>query len=228
MKIFHPESISWLNFHQIFYSVCLFTFVVFFLPACNSSESQVVTGAETSNSAVRDSQENSTAGLTQNADYSQLFNPNLKNCEFLTVSELATAIGVQEKQVATKDNGYYCDYIYTNDQGLLTRFQMKNDKVGKKNIEKEIKGFLQDAKDLGEDSRLLEVRKSETGDTYLMMNQDRNVRLLNPNYEIITSIGYTPVFDAKEKDVDFIRTTKDEMRNKAFSIANALLKKYKK
>ena len=146
----------------------------------------------------------------------------------MTAAELTAAIKVPQDQVATKDNGHYCEYIYTNEQGLLTRFQINNNKVGKMTIEREIKGFLQNAQDLGKDSRLVEVRKSETGDTWLMMNQNRNVQLLNANYETITSIGYTPVFDAKEEDVDFINTTKDEMRNKAFSIANALLKKYKK
>ena len=168
------------------------------------------------------------AELKQSGDYSQLFRADLKNCDFLTIPEFAAAINEPESQVSLSDNGYACFYNFTDDKGLVTRFQITNNPMKKTAIEKEIKGSLEDAKALGKDSRLVEVRESETGDTYLIMNQDRHVKLLNNNYENFINVAYTPVFEATEKDVEFIKTKKAEMRNKAFAIANALLKKYKK
>lgn len=228
MKKINFTFLSSLKINHLILIFCLFTYGSFLITGCNSTESQVLPGSDTTETPASAPKNNSTSALNQNGDYSQLFNPGLKNCEFLTVSEFADAISVEENQVATKDNGYYCEYTFKDDKGLLTRFQITNNPMKKTAIEKEIKGSLDDAKSFGKDSRLVEVRESVTGDTYLIMNQDRHVKLLNNNYENFTNVAYTPVFDAKEKDVEFIKTKRAEMRNKAFAIANALLKKYKK
>ena len=208
--------------------VFLFSLACLSFMACNATEGKELTLTENISQVDTQPENNPSSLLKQTADYSDLFNANLKNCDFLTVSEFANASNVQPGQISIEENGYDCKYLLKDDKGLLTRFQITNNPMKKKAIEKEIKSLLADAKTLGKDSRLVEVRESDTGDTYLIMNQDRHVKLLNPNYESFVNVAYTPIFDAKEKDVEFINTKKTEMRNKAFAIANALLKKYKK
>lgn len=228
MKTIHQKIPSSLKLIYLSVVLCSFIFYGFLISGCNPTDNQKMTASETVETAHSATTDNSSIELNQNGEYTDLFNSGLKNCEFLTIAELADAIGAEENKVATKDNGYYCEYTFKDDNGLITRFQITSNPMKKTDIKKEINGYLKDEEALGKDSRLVEVRQSETGDTYLMMNQDRHVNMFNTNYENFINVAYTPVFDSREQDVEFINTKKTEMRNRAFAIANALLKKYKK
>ena len=82
MKTFHLNSFSRAKNHHLFVLLMVYTFIGFLLFSCNSSESQVVTGSETEKTKASEPAEPSSEGLSQQGDYSQLFNPDLKIVNF--------------------------------------------------------------------------------------------------------------------------------------------------
>lgn len=228
MKTFNPTFFSSLKINRLIFMFCLFAFGSFLITGCNSTESQVLTGSDTTKTPASATKENPTSALSQKGDYSGLFTSDLKGCEFFTIPEFAAVINSAESDIELKENGYDCFYVYTNEEGLVTQFRIHNNPMSKTQIQKEIKATKNDAATLKKGSRLVEVRKSESGDTYLAMGQNRYINLLNDNYEFITNISYNVKFDPKEKNVEVINAQRDAIREKAFAVANALLKKYRK
>lgn len=228
MKVLNTSFLFSLKNNHLIFTCCLFVFGSLLISSCNSTESQELTGAETTETSTSETKDNSSSGLSQKGDYSQLFTSDLKDCEFLTIPEFAAAINSAENDIELKENGYDCFYMYTNKKGLVTQFRIHNNPMSKTQLQKEIKATKNDAATLKKGSRLVEVRKSESGDTYLAMGQDRYINLLNDNYEFITNISYNVKFDPNEKNVEVINAQRDAIREKAFAVANALLKKYRK
>lgn len=228
MKKINPSFFFSLKINYLIFIFCLFAFGSLLITGCNSTESQELTGSKTTEASASAPKDNSSSGLSQKGNYSRLFNPGLKGCEFLTIPEFASAINSAESDIELKENGYDCFYVYTNQEGLATQFRIHNNPMSKTQIQKEIKATKNDAATLKKGSRLFEIRESESGDTYLAMGQNRYINLLNDNYEFITNISYTVKFDPNEKNVEVINAQRDAIREKAFAVANALLKKYRK
>ena len=167
-------------------------------------------------------------GLSQNGDYSSLFIRDTKDCYLLSETEFANTIDVPQAQLHKQDNNFACTYILTDNGGNETRFQFIVTPMKSKEIKKEISEAKENMKTLGSDSRLTHLQVSETGDTYLSMNQDRHIMILNENYDGSVVVSYTPKFKPAENDLEFIKAQKDKARNQSYKLANYLLKKYKK
>ena len=210
------------------------TFIVsLVLISCNpGSENTEATNAENRQETAPTENTNSTEtdGMpAQNGDYTSLFARDAKDCELLTPAEVAEAIDMAASQVVKEDNGTgSCIYILTNGDGNVTRFIFTPEPWDKAAVAKEINSYKENMKDLGEDSRLTHIQLSETGDTYLGMNQNRYIMLLNSNYDGAISIGYSPQFKPTEKDVAAINQRKDTAREQAYALGNYILKKYNK
>lgn len=162
----------------------------------------------------------------ENGNYTGLFERQSDNCDFITAEELSEVLGVSPSAIETAGND--CGYIVTETNGINIWYYFSVQEWNRRDIESQIQTSKDDMESLGEDSRLTHIQKSETGDTWLAMNQDRYIMVLNENYNNVITIQYTPKFNNTEKDVEAIRAHKDEARNNAYKIANYLLKKYKK
>lgn len=205
-----------------------------FITSCkeNVQEKEVTEKKEVSSIAPKSSEKNPTENsvLKQHSDYSSLFNRNEKECHILNTLEIAEAINVDASSLLKEgDNGYgTCFYNLTDAHGSLTRFGIKVLPWNKTAIGKEISSAKQDMEALGNDSRISHIQVSETGDTYLIMNQNRYVNVLNSEYDNGIAILYTPKISPDEKDLNAITAKKDLARHQAYQIANYMLKKYKK
>lgn len=165
--------------------------------------------------------------LKQNGDYSTLFNRDVKDCQVLSVEELAEALDVPVSSVTNENNGLNSCNYYVTENGKSTRFYFSVEQWGNEMIRQEIQSAKEDAETFGKDSRLSQYKISESGDTYLSMHQDRKVRILNENNNNAIIVLYEAKIEPGEKDVEKINRLMDEARNRAYSTANYILKKYK-
>lgn len=199
------------------------------LISCTGSSDNSAANDEFQNESVTEDKEaQNGTGLKQNGDYSALFNRDKKDCQVLSISELADVVGVPAASVRIEDNGYDNCNFYVTEGDKSTRFYFSVEPWGNKTMLKEIKTAKEDQEDFGKDSRLSQYEISETGDTYLSMHQNRMVRILNETNDNAVIIIYEAKIEPDEKGVEKINRLKDEARDRAYAIANFLLTKYKK
>lgn len=199
----------------------------FLLFSCNNKEKKE-TNSSTS-STIESKKEESTnkktdskvVSLTQNGDYSLLLNRETNDCSFISAEKLSKALQVAETTI--KSNGNECGYILLEENGNSTGFSFTVVPMKQKDIEKEIKSFQENMETFGEDSMMSHIQKSETGDTWLGMHQNRFVTIFNDNYKAAIYITYKPKINPAENDMELIRSQKEEARNRAYKIANYLL-----
>ncbi len=166
------------------------------------------------------------SALTQKGDYSELFLWEEENCDFITQEEIAKVLGITTDTIEPETNG--CGYKVTETDGNGSRFYFKHENWKKNEILSQINGSMENMESLGEDSRLTHIQVSETGDTYLAMNQNRYIMILNENYAGVIAIDYKAVIEQGEKDVAVINNKMDTALNRTYALANYLLKKYQK
>lgn len=201
-------------------------FVILLIFSCNEAPDKA-NKREVEPSAVKAAKDpgNGTA-LKQNGDYSDLFLGNTTNCDFISTEEVAKVLEIDPDSIEQETNG--CAYQVKDVNRTSTRFYFSRESWKKKDIINEIKGARENMESLGEDSRLTHIQLSETGDTYLAMNQNRYVMVLNEEYDGVLVVNYSPQIDPDEKDIAAINSRKDKARNSAYTLANYLLMKYKK
>ncbi len=207
------------------------TLICTFLLSCNNKEGKKAIDIESKNDPkiAQQEEEKSTDTdkiLKQNGDYSQLFNKNPKNCDFITAADLAASINVPTESVTV--GNVACAYDVKEENGNQTRFYFSIEPWGNKMILEEIRSAKENAETFGKDSRLSQYRISETADTYLSMHQNRMIRILNEKNDTAIVLFYQAKIDPKEKDVEKINRLKDESRDRAYKISNFLLNKYQK
>ncbi len=164
--------------------------------------------------------------LKQNGDYTELFNKNPKNCDFITAADLAASINVPSESVTV--GNVACAYDVKEENGNQTRFHFSLEPWGNKMILEEIRSAKENAETFGKDSRLSQYRISETADTYLSMHQNRMIRILNEKNNTAIVVIYEAKIEPKEKDVEKINRLKDLSLEQAYKISNYLLNKYQK
>lgn len=166
------------------------------------------------------------SALEQNGDYSELFLWDAGNCGFITSAEMAKVLKIPPASIEPETSG--CGYKVKENNGNNTRFYFRHEMWNKEQVLGQISDSKENMASLGEDSPLTHIQVSETGDTYLAMNQDRYVMALNENYGGVLVVNYNAVIEQGEKDVAAINKKMAAARNRAYDLANYLLKKYQK
>ena len=178
---------------------------------------------ETSSKVVaKSSPEN--GALAQQGSYTELFDREPKNCDFVSREILAEALQTPIETIIQGSNE--CTFHLEEANGNSTRFYFTIESWGNKRVLKEIGTAKKNAKDFGDNSLLSQYKISETGDTYLSMHQNRMVRILNEASDSVIVILYTAKVAPDEEDAEKRKTLKANARERTYAIANFLLKKY--
>jgi hypothetical protein len=143
----------------------------------------------------------------------------------LTIQEVADALKIPETTISNDAEGLSsCSYLI-DENGNSSRFLFRIEQWGKNTTKKEIESTKQSAENFGPDSKLSQYKISESGDTYLSMNQNRMVRILNEKNENAIIILYSANINSAEENMEKVSELKDVAREHAYAIANYLLNK---
>jgi len=204
-------------------------FFCLLLFSCNTTEEKKanITAASNEDTPITSPTETATDDgvVKQQNDYSALFERAPNNCDFITAEDVAKVLGVSSDVITTENNN--CNYIITEANGTSASFRFLVQPWSNKQILKEIKTAKENAETFGKDSKLSQYRMSETGDTYLSMHQNRMVRMLNEKANNTIIIYYKANISSEEKDLEKIKSLKDEALENTYAIANYLLNTHK-
>lgn len=155
--------------------------------------------------------------LKQKGDYTQLYSPS-EQCK-LTTTQLAEALGYDENQIKEQSNYHgNCWYQVTHPYNFTVNYGISLEKWRDKDI-------VKDALKNGLKNDLIDVRVSESGDTYLKKHPAQGfLLLLNPNYGNPINISYNYLNTNGSKLTD---TQKKERKQNTYKIANYLINHYK-
>ena len=198
-----------------------------FLISCNDSQKNKteVETAETQTTTVK-KQENSNGMLAQNGDYSSLFKREANDCSFLSTQVIADALKMDASMINKGIND--CTFNLVEANGNKTRFYFRVQPWENKLILREIKSAKENAEQFGKDSKLSQYKISETGDTYLSMHQNRMIRVMNETADGIIVISYFDETQNDGTDMEGKNQRKEIARERAYDIANFLLKSHQK
>tara|TARA_R110000868_G_scaffold289544_5_gene549789 strand:- start:2705 stop:3325 length:621 start_codon:yes stop_codon:yes gene_type:complete len=203
--------------------IALITMIFSLLFACGERpEKKVDQKTKQSNTINEDSNK-----PLPSADYSSLFNKY--ECD-LTVAEVATALNISESNVSISEyqSPGRCSFLIKgfgeNALGQETTIQWKLEKVGKQQVNKEIKKYLKDQTN-NENVLGMGIELSETGDSYIAkMPFSGRLAIMNGNYDSWMFMNYAPkgIYKSRTKEQHA------ELGEKMIALANYLLKKHKK
>lgn len=203
--------------------IAIITIILSLLFACGEHTAKKV-DQETKQSNT--SNEESNKPLSS-ADYSSLFNSY--ECD-MTVAEVATALNIPESKVNISEyqNPGACSFLIKgfgeNGLGQETTIRWRLEKVGKEQVNKEIKKYLENqAKN--ESVLGTGIELSETGDSYIAkMPFSGRLAIMNGNYDSWMFMNYDPkgMYKSRTKEQH------TELGEKMIALANYLLKKHRK
>jgi|GEM_PF-1758388 len=156
--------------------------------------------------------------LQQKGDYTQLYTPN-EECK-LTTSQFAQALGYSDGQVEEQSNYQgNCWYKVTHQGNFTVNYGIGLEKWGDKNIvEDQIKNGLK--------NEMVDVRISESGDTYIKRHPVQGfLLLLNTNYGNPIKISYSYLNPNGPKLTD---SQREEQKRNTYKIANYLIDHHQK
>lgn len=192
------------------------TLALLLFTACGNSEKKdhKTTSEEAKTEAIKTSKENG-IDLKQNGDYTQLYSLS-DQCK-LTPAQLAEALDVEEDQITEQSNyNGNCRHNVTHPSGITVNYGISMEKWTNNNIRGEIENGLK--------SELLDIKISETGDTYILRHPAQGfLLLLNPNYENPIKISYN-YFNTGNP---LTESQKEERKQSTYKIANYLINAYK-
>ncbi|SDB30878.1 hypothetical protein SAMN03097699_0625 [Flavobacteriaceae bacterium MAR_2010_188] len=211
--------------------IIVMALIAFFSCGDGSSEKTETNGMQTSNSAVEN--ENKiipNQNLQQNGDYSELFNRNPKNCMLMEAKEIATELQLSEDRSVFVSNSYgNCAFSLKLNDGSPTKVSFMFIEWDKKTIQKELDSFRDIESSFGADNDEGILVVSDTRDTNFGIRKARgDLFMLNPNYNGAILIRFGGVIEESTNKVTYTDAQKNERLNNAVTIANYLLKKYKK
>ena len=190
---------------------------VLLIAACGNTGKKEKSTTESSGTDVK-LEATSTMDLEQKGDYTQLYTPNA-DCK-LTPSQLAEALGYSNDQVEEQSNYQGdCWYKVTHPGNFTVNYGISLEKWGDKNIvEDQIKSGLK--------NEMVDVRISESGDTYIKRHPVQGfLLLLNTNYGNPIKISYSYLNTSGPKLTD---SQREEQKQNTYKIANYLIDHFKK
>lgn len=192
------------------------------------SEVSTKNDSKQSEVAAKAAPETSSKGdrLKQQGSYAALFDRAPKDCGFVSREILAEALQTPIETIVQGSNE--CTFHLEEQNGDRTRFYFVVELWGNDRMLKDIEEAKENAENFGKDSKLSQYKISETGDTYLSMHQNRMVRILNETTDTAIAVFYSPETDPEQSDLEKKSALKDKARERAYAIANYLLKKYQK
>lgn len=160
--------------------------------------------------------------LPQHGDYSTLFNATADNCPLLTVTEVENALSLPAGSVELQANP--CRYIITLADGSKSPLGIRPGTLVGTSSASAIESFLKD------DTGILSAKISDTGDNYICIHRARSsLAIYNTNFDTSINMDFaTMVFAAAHKKEQITVTPSKTVRENAVTLANYLLKKYKK
>ncbi|WP_349352922.1 hypothetical protein [Flagellimonas sp. MMG031] len=187
------------------------------IAACGNTGKKEKSTTESSGTDVK-LEATSTMDLEQKGDYTQLYTPNA-DCK-LTTSQLAESLGYSIDQVEEQSNYQgNCWYKVTHPGNFTVNYGISLEKWGDKNIvEDEIQSGLK--------NEMVNVRISESGDTYIKRHPVQGfLLLLNTNYGNPIKISYSYLNTSGPKLTD---SQSEEQKQNTYKIANYLIGHYQK
>ena len=190
---------------------------VLLIAACGNTSKKEESTTESSRTDLK-LEAASAMDLEQKGDYTQLYTPNA-DCK-LTPSQLAEALGYNDGQVEEQSNYQgNCWYKVTHPGNFTVNYGISLEKWGDKNIvEDEIQSGLK--------NEMVNVRISESGDTYIKRHPVQGfLLLLNTNYGNPIKISYSYLNTSGPKLTD---SQSEEQKQNTYKIANYLIGHYQK
>ncbi len=172
----------------------------------NSSQTDSTQNAATNESAQE--------GITQQGDYSSLFNRN--DCQIMSAEEISTTLGMPFTDMGIKN---VCSFQteWSNDKTWYLSFILNN--MSKSDVQREIQSFQSD------ETGMLELHMSETGDTYFgIQHMNGYLSIYNSDYSAGILIRYGSVGESRA----FTKEERLEHKDLALKLANAVLKKHQR
>ena len=193
----------------------LFIIVAIIFVSCKEGTKQDSVSTETTKSeVVTKAAEPSKTVLTQNGDYSSLFNS--EDCHVITAEEISTATGVSFSEM---DPESLCNFISEASNTRKWYLSIKRDNMRDGEIDREIQNFVSD------ETGQLNYKMSETGDTYLCIQHSHGyLSMYNPNYNGSVLIRYGSIGESR----GFSKEERETHKELSVKLANALLTKHKR
>ncbi|MCX2678929.1 hypothetical protein OOZ15_03160 [Galbibacter sp. EGI 63066] len=194
--------------------------VILLFTACKNSEKKEGNSTNsTSESEVKakvEAPDGNNIDLKQKGDYTQLYSISEK-CK-LTPTQLGEALGYDESQVKEQSNYQgSCWYQVTHPSNFTVNYGISLEKWRDKDI-------VEDAIKGGQENDLIDIRVSESGDTYLKRHPVQGfLLLLNPNYGNPIKISYSYLNPNTPKLTD---AQKEGRKQNTYKIANYLIQHY--
>lgn len=169
--------------------------------------------------------------LKQNGDYTALFVRDDKDCDLLSLNEMATLLKLDESDIETSNNGYgSCRFLLNLKDGTKTSLSLRASPYKKSDISREIESYKKMESDFGENNTFGGyLVLSDTKDTYFGIRSDRGeLFMFNPTYDGTILLKFGSAVEAVTNKITYSEEQKKERLDNAIAVANFLLKKYKK
>ncbi len=154
--------------------------------------------------------------LKQNGDYTELY-VETGNCK-ITTEQLAEALGISENKV-TPNNSYQgsCWFKVLGPDNLETNYGISLEKFSNSVVNQEINN--------AQKQELMDIRLSETGDTYITRHPVQGfLLLLNPNYTNTIKVSYSYFNRNGPKPTP---EQQEERKQNTYKLANYIINQYK-
>jgi hypothetical protein len=202
--------------------------------SCNSSPEKKQENNKSSQKSTEistDPKNSDDSSLKQNGDYTALFMRDEKDCDLLSLNEMATVLKLDESDIEASNNGYgSCRFLMNLKDGTKTSLSLRALSYKKSDISREIESYKQMESDFGENNTFGGyLVLSDSKDTYFGIRSDRGeLFMFNPTYDGAILIKFGSTIEAATNKVTYTEEQKKERLDNAVAVANYLLKKYKK
>ncbi|MEO6347503.1 MAG: hypothetical protein ABIO60_06285 [Aquaticitalea sp.] len=207
--------------------------ILFLVLSCNSSTDKKKENKPSSQPAEETRHSDKTTydtSLKQNGDYTALFIRDDKDCDLLSLNEMATVLKLDESHITTSNGVYgFCKFSLNLVDGTKTALLLSALPYKKIDISREIESFMKMENDFGSKNTIGGyLVLSDSKDTYFGIRSDRGeLFMFNPTYDGAIMIKFGSVVEAATMRVTYTEEQKKQRLDNAVAVANFLLKKYK-